>query len=89
MYSWPIPSISLLGNLTLEELLPPEHKVRGGRPKKKRFESSSARPLMCRGCGMIGHTQHTCQKPSTQIQYLNHCQQALQYAESEAKMSVM
>jgi hypothetical protein len=89
MYSWPIPSISLLGNLMLEELLPPEHTVRGGRPKKKRYESSSARPMTCRACGIVGHTQLTCQKPSTQIRYLNHRQQALQYAESEAKMSVM
>jgi hypothetical protein len=86
MYRLPIPSISLLGKLSVEEVLPPEHKVRGGRPKKHRYESTATNPITCRACGGPGHMQQTCPKPRTEVRYSNHREKAMQYARNEAKM---
>jgi len=80
MYSKDIPALSTLGHLYVKELLPPDHTVTAGWPKKKRYESTSEKPRTCRACGQLGHSQQTCPKPSTQIRFNNYRQQAIAYS---------
>jgi hypothetical protein len=89
MYSAPIPAIALMGQLSVNEMIPPEHKVWGGRPKKIRYKSTSATSKRCQACGLTGHSQQTCPKPSTEIRFYNHIGKAMEYASSEANLSAM
>ena len=81
-YSVDLPSLAIDRKFSVEELLPPEHKVTGGRPRSERYVSTSSKKKICRGCGMEGHNQATCPNPSTKVRWENYREEAMEWAQS-------
>jgi hypothetical protein len=80
----PSPSLTTQGRLFIDEespLLPPNHKVTSGRPKKKRYTSTSARPRERQKCGLLGRMGISCEKPDTQYRYKKNKDAALRWAQ--------
>ena len=81
-YSVSLPLLSIDKNLLVTEIVPPEHRVTGGRPRTKRYESTSDKKKSCKACGMEGHHQSTCPCPSTQVRWENYKEDAIKWAKS-------
>ena len=81
-YSVDLPSLAIDKKFLVKELLPPEHKVTGGRPRTVRYVSTSTKKKICRACGMEGHNQSTCPYPSTEVRWAFYREEAMKWAES-------
>ena len=66
--------------LQVSDLLPPEHKVTAGRPRRLRIPSGSRNLTICRACGQAGHYQKTCPNPSTKVRWENNKDKAMEWA---------
>ena len=69
------------GKLSVSEMLPPDHKVTSGRPKKKRWASTSNKKRTCMKSGLEGHMGSTCEKPDTEFRYYQNREKAIKWAE--------
>ena len=67
MYDVMLPNLSTHGALAYNNLLPPDSKIPSGRPKKKRYVSTSNKPKKYWACGGLGHMQQTCKNPNTEV----------------------
>jgi hypothetical protein len=72
------------GKLKVNELIPPDYRTTAGRPKTKRYTSSSVRPRCCHNCGVAGHMAKSCPKPDTEYRYERFKEKARSWAESVA-----
>ena len=63
------PDLTTRGKLAVSNMVPPDHKVTSGRPKKKRLPSTSNNKRTCMKCGLEGHMGSTCNKPNTEYRY--------------------
>ena len=81
-YSVGLPLLAIDRKFEVTEIVPPEHRVTGGRPRTTRYESTSDKKKICKACGMEGHHQSTCPYPSTQVRWENYKDDAIKWAES-------
>ena len=54
-YSLTLPSLAIDRSFNVTTIVPPEHKVTAGRPRNKRYVTSSNKTRVCRACGKEGH----------------------------------
>jgi hypothetical protein len=78
----PSPDLTTVGNMSVDEMLPPNHKRGIGRPKSKRYVSTSDGPRTCHSCGNVGHFASTCAAPDTEYTYRRNEQRAMNWANS-------
>jgi len=81
-YRVSLPSLAIDRNFVVTDLIPPEHKVTGGRPRINRYESSAGSKRICRACGAVGHHQSTCPKPSTKVRWMFYKEEAMNWAKA-------
>jgi hypothetical protein len=79
----PSPDLTTVGNMSVDEMLPPNHKRTIGRPKSKRYVSTSDGPRACHSCGHVGHFASTCAAaPDTEYTYRHNEQRAMNWTNS-------
>ena len=81
-YSVNLPSLAIDRYFNVTKIVPPQHKVTSGRPRTKRYVSTSDKKRVCRACGVAGHHQSTCSNPSTKVRWTNYKDDAIAWAKA-------
>jgi MULE transposase domain/SWIM zinc finger len=80
-HSATVPTMTFAGSLSIDKTFsPPDYKKPAGRPQKKRkYYSNGTTKCKCKACGELGHFAVSCPKPSTQFQYSENKEKAVDW----------